>query len=65
MDGTILRLKTLFPNHLHEVALLCYLNDIDIQLWEAVTDELNRRASYVYNFETRYEDFVSRCNGII
>lgn len=40
---------------------LCDLNDLDIELWHAVSKELRRRASYIKDFPLRFGDFSKRC----
>lgn len=41
---------------------LCDLNDLDIELWHAVTKELRRRSSYIKDFPLRFEHFSKRCS---
>lgn len=39
---------------------ICRINDLDIQLWTAVSEELERRKSFVPNYDERLKSYQSR-----
>jgi hypothetical protein len=39
---------------------ICRLNELDIQLWSAVSEEIERRKSFVPNYEERLKSYKSR-----
>lgn len=57
-DGTIESLEQELGSEVYKE--LCRINELDILLWSAVGEELNRRKSYVPNFDQRLASFKSR-----
>ena len=59
-DGSLKFIENMVGEQLF--SQFCNMNALDILLLKAVTDELDRRASYVPDFDIRYENFLERCS---
>lgn len=58
-DGSLQSIENIIGSPLF--SQLCDLNHLDIELWQAVRKELQRRTSYIRDFHLRLESFWDRC----